>query len=126
MGINPQFLAIHICALLNSGGGDIFAGVRPDRVITGVRVNRTERDWTRQMMDIICLQHMDPSVNASELNIEFIKVGGASRDDLRVLKISVAHVLTSRMFRVKEVSWAGFQDGIHIRDIVEPFIKYVG
>jgi len=122
--LNPNFLALHISALLNSGGGDIFAGVSTDRVIQGVRISRDERDKARQMMDYISRDLIDPSVTANDVDIDFIKLAEAGEDQ-RVLRISVRRILTSNLFRARGISRAGFKNGIYIRDIVEPFVKHI-
>ena len=110
---NPPLLAVTICALLNSGGGYIYLGLDANRVVRGVRINRAERDGARQMLDTINKDYIEPSVSPTDTDIEFMGVG--SRDDQRVMKLSVRTVVTNILYRVKGVDRRGFQNGIYVR-----------
>ena len=111
---NPPLLAVTVCALLNSGGGFIYCGLDPHRVIRGLRISRAERDQARQMLDIINKDYIEPGVSPTDTDIEFMMVAGLKEDE-RVMKLSVRRVLTNILYRVKAVDRRGFQNGVYIR-----------
>ena len=112
--LNPHYLAVTICALLNSGGGHIYVGVEADRVIRGARINRAERDRTRQMLDVISRENIEPSISPADTDIEFLVVAGMKEDE-RVIKLTVSRVGTKIQYRVKAVDGRGFKSGVYIR-----------
>ena len=112
--LNPHYLAVTICALLNSGGGHIYVGVEADRVIRGARINRAERDRTRQMLDVISRENIEPSISPADTDIEFLVVAGMKKDE-RVIKLTVSRVGTKIQYRVKAADGRGFKSGVYIR-----------
>ena len=78
----PKQAAKYICAFLNANGGNLFYGVHDNGVITGLVLNRVDRDLMRNELDTI-LYRFSPSVNAELCSLQFhpvIKIGRAEFD----------------------------------------------
>ena len=112
--LDPHYLAVTICALLNSGGGQIVIGADTDGVIRGTRISRSERDLARQMLDIITRDNIEPSLASTDTDIEFLMVAGL-REDERIIKVRVERVVTNIPYRVVRMDGRGFQNGLWIR-----------
>merc|ERR1719427_1586755 len=60
----PNTLSVMLCAMLNTREGVVWVGVGRDGVVKGVRMNRHERDKTRQMLDRIGSTNINPKVGS--------------------------------------------------------------
>lgn len=80
----------NISAFLNTNSGMLYLGIEDDGRITGVRLNRSQRDDVKKRISQAVDRNFYPSVEPDLYHIEFIPVLGAISDtfviEIRVLK----------------------------------------
>mmetsp|Transcript_13280 Transcript_13280/g.21293 ORF Transcript_13280/g.21293 Transcript_13280/m.21293 type:complete len:459 (+) Transcript_13280:115-1491(+) len=63
----------YICAFLNSSGGQIYFGIEDDGVVSGLLLNKYQRDIARNDLDYY-MQRFTPPVDPNRYSMAFLKV----------------------------------------------------